>query len=405
MASFEVFIPVPGTNIPIATQTATEPAAFETKMATRYKELTPNKSISGAGLPHLLLHGSGTHCCAAIHWKCQRGLEHCHTNHLESTSMTLDSNSEVVSTNLYKPWGETRYSSGAASTDYKYTGQLSLDIGIYHYGARAYDPLTGRFLSADTIVPQPDNPLAFDRYAYVFNSPVMYVDPLGYAPCGEKNSDPECALIEYAKGKISNAKLYYILMKIGFFRSVEKSNIPNPEGRPDSAINGAISSYMGLRRMAFENSAWKYVDVNGTVTDVVVVAAIIQGEFGSQKGNIFDEALEAVSNQYYSDATPSGNMLCNGACTIETQITWLSDMEFATKHGKLDDSIAKGHWVNQLGKAQLAIQPGGFQVGADTSWFWGNVSEDELENYLIVDKVENHYYIDKPWFIVYSGQR
>ncbi len=46
----------------------------------------------------------------------------------------------VVSTTLYKPWGETRYSSGAASTDYKYTGQLQVDIGIYYYGARFYDP-------------------------------------------------------------------------------------------------------------------------------------------------------------------------------------------------------------------------------------------------------------------------
>ncbi len=58
------------------------------------------------------------------------------TDHLGSTSMMLDVNGVDVSTTLYKPWGDIRYTSGAASMDYKYTGQLQVDIGIYYYGAR-----------------------------------------------------------------------------------------------------------------------------------------------------------------------------------------------------------------------------------------------------------------------------
>ncbi|MEW6085137.1 MAG: RHS repeat-associated core domain-containing protein [Chloroflexota bacterium] len=53
-------------------------------------------------------------------------------------------------------------------------------MGIYHYGARFYSPKLGRFLSADTIVPNPFNPQDYNRFAYVRNNPVRYVDPSGH---------------------------------------------------------------------------------------------------------------------------------------------------------------------------------------------------------------------------------
>ncbi|MFZ3071219.1 MAG: RHS repeat-associated core domain-containing protein [Anaerolineaceae bacterium] len=53
---------------------------------------------------------------------------------------------------LYEPWGETRYQTGTSPTDYGYTGQMQ-EGDLYYYGARWYDPLLGRFLQPDTIVP------------------------------------------------------------------------------------------------------------------------------------------------------------------------------------------------------------------------------------------------------------
>jgi hypothetical protein len=51
------------------------------------------------------------------------------------------------------------------------------------YGSRHYDPALGRFTSPDTIIPDPSNSQSWDRYAYTFNNPVLYVDPDGHAPC------------------------------------------------------------------------------------------------------------------------------------------------------------------------------------------------------------------------------
>ncbi len=46
-------------------------------------------------------------------------------------------------------------------------------------GARFYSTRLGRFLSADPLVVSPGDPQALDRYAYVRNNPLRYVDPTG----------------------------------------------------------------------------------------------------------------------------------------------------------------------------------------------------------------------------------
>jgi RHS repeat-associated protein len=102
------------------------------------------------------------------------------TDHLGSTALTIDANGELKSEKRYMPWGETRFESGSTYTSYQYTGQqLEEDLGIYYYNARWYDPALGRFIQADTIVPNPGNPQSVDRYAYVNNNPMRYNDPSG----------------------------------------------------------------------------------------------------------------------------------------------------------------------------------------------------------------------------------
>ncbi len=57
------------------------------------------------------------------------------------------------------------------------------DFGLMNYNARWYDPALGRFVQADTLIPQPGNPQAWDRYAYVENNPLRYTDPSGHEFC------------------------------------------------------------------------------------------------------------------------------------------------------------------------------------------------------------------------------
>jgi RHS repeat-associated protein len=52
--------------------------------------------------------------------------------------------------------------------------------GFVHMNGRVYDPRIGRFVSPDPIVQAPAFSQSYNRYAYVFNSPLSYTDPSGY---------------------------------------------------------------------------------------------------------------------------------------------------------------------------------------------------------------------------------
>ncbi len=129
-------------------------------------------------------------------------------DHLGSASVTTSSTGTSPKYQLYKPFGEVRYTSSALPTKYTFTGQYSnvSDFGLMYYGARWYDVSLGRFAQADTIIPQPGNPQSWDRYAYTLNSPLMYTDPSGHQACGNSYSDPECPIKN--QPKITNSHTY-----------------------------------------------------------------------------------------------------------------------------------------------------------------------------------------------------
>jgi RHS repeat-associated protein len=114
-------------------------------------------------------------------------------DHLGSTNLTTNLTGTRVSELRYYPFGETRYSNGTTSTSKRFTSQEEqIDIGLYDYGARFYDPALGRFVSADSVVPQPGAPQSINRYSYVRNSPLTRIDPSGHVDLGCKDGDNAC---------------------------------------------------------------------------------------------------------------------------------------------------------------------------------------------------------------------
>jgi RHS repeat-associated protein len=81
----------------------------------------------------------------------------------------------------YDAWGNVRYVTGTLPTDIGYTGQRgNLEVGLLFYRARFYAPYLNRWLSPDTIVPDPQNPQGLNRYSYVNNRPLNFADPTGH---------------------------------------------------------------------------------------------------------------------------------------------------------------------------------------------------------------------------------
>jgi RHS repeat-associated protein len=113
-----------------------------------------------------------------------------HHDHLGSLTVITDETGAVTERLAYDPWGKRRYANGVAdvldsivgyNTDRGFTMHEHLDeIGIIHMNGRIYDPLIGRFMSADPFVQSPSTLQSYNRYAYVMNNPLNMTDPSGY---------------------------------------------------------------------------------------------------------------------------------------------------------------------------------------------------------------------------------
>jgi RHS repeat-associated protein len=70
----------------------------------------------------------------------------------------------------------------AAITHRGFTSHEALDnVGLIHMNGRVYDPLIGRFLSADPVIQVPLLLQSYNRYSYVLNNPLSLVDPTGFS--------------------------------------------------------------------------------------------------------------------------------------------------------------------------------------------------------------------------------
>ncbi len=96
---------------------------------------------------------------------------------LLSTTSLSNAAGEVANTYAYDSFGKLTASSGVIFNPFQYTGRdFDPETGLRYYRARYYDPGIGRFVSQD--------PIQFDGgdanfYKYVFNSPLIFIDPTG----------------------------------------------------------------------------------------------------------------------------------------------------------------------------------------------------------------------------------
>jgi RHS repeat-associated protein len=68
------------------------------------------------------------------------------------------------------------------TTDRGFTMREHLDeMGLVHMNGRIYDPLIGRFMSADPILQAPGMLQSHNRYSYVMNNPLNLTDPSGFS--------------------------------------------------------------------------------------------------------------------------------------------------------------------------------------------------------------------------------
>jgi RHS repeat-associated protein len=108
-----------------------------------------------------------------------------HTDHLASTRVCTDSNGNSLGTCDYEPFGEVQPGTTCSvPTNYRFAGmEWESESSLYHTWFRQYDPSQGRWMSVDPLAGTTDNPQSQDRYVYVTNDPVNFIDPSGLNVC------------------------------------------------------------------------------------------------------------------------------------------------------------------------------------------------------------------------------
>jgi len=104
-----------------------------------------------------------------------------HQDYVNSTRLTTTSSGLLGTQVYYKPFGEVYQVKGPDNFRYSFGSKELDESGLYYFSSRYYDPVTTRFISADSRLAggkyQVD---VFNRYAYTINNPIRYSDPTGH---------------------------------------------------------------------------------------------------------------------------------------------------------------------------------------------------------------------------------
>ncbi len=97
-----------------------------------------------------------------------------------SVRMLTDITGAVTDTYDYDAWGNIASQTGSTPNVYLYRGeQFDPDLQLYYLRARYFNPLTGRFLTRDTVDGKLVDPRTLHKYLYAGGDPINAKDPTG----------------------------------------------------------------------------------------------------------------------------------------------------------------------------------------------------------------------------------
>ena len=110
-------------------------------------------------------------------------VEYYHNDPLGSPIAATAEDGTLLWRERYQPYGNRDLHDAPARQRLWFTGKAEeAFLGLQDFGARWYDPYSGRFISPDPVGFVESNLQSFNKYAYANNNPYRYVDPDGRNP-------------------------------------------------------------------------------------------------------------------------------------------------------------------------------------------------------------------------------
>ena len=172
------------------------------------------------------------------------GTHFTHSDALRSLIARTNTSGGVVSRTRYEPYGATY--SGDSPANVGFSGHINDgNTGLVYMHQRYYDPVAGRFMSTDPVLPLPDG-TSFNRYAYVSNNPYSKIDPFGLAEMNLGSAQANDAI--YQAGKIFDSPRFDIIAHgvigqgvVGDSRGLKET--ARPIGSGEALVSMATKSF------------------------------------------------------------------------------------------------------------------------------------------------------------------
>jgi len=157
----------------------------EAGVTTRYyydgEQIIAEGIVSGGGVTHKASYIRGNELVARVDASGSKAY-YGHNGHGDVVNL-IDSSGQVLNSYTYDMWGNPLAVQEIVDNPFRYSGEYWDDsTGLQYLRARWYDPSIGRFISEDTYEGELNNPLSLNLYTYVYNNPLIFIDPTGNVP-------------------------------------------------------------------------------------------------------------------------------------------------------------------------------------------------------------------------------
>lgn len=335
----------------------------------------------------------GTVDSPAQHWR------YIFSNHLQSATLELEQNADIISYEEYYPFGGTSYYASNASINavakrYKYSGkEKDEETGLYYFGARYQAPWLCRFISVD---PKAIEYIHQSSFVFADNNPVMLIDVNGEGgvPTVRSNTNGE----DYIEIKI-DIYLYSDDPNVDMSEFVERFSsevnaLMNPSGNDPNNLEGLPNQILdttdGPKKLPviFKVNAIE-IKATSEKNSIEVAQELANSKLNDKSVNVFyvtdlftkgrREIGEGISfalggNSGYIDPNVNPNIWVH---EILHMLDYFNKEQGSGKHNEIDDSI-----IDELGISDKAIINLLNSLMTD-----GAVNEDKLKKELPITEV------------------
>jgi RHS repeat-associated protein len=289
-----------------------------------------------------------------------------HADWLGSSRLASTPSRTLYYDGAYAPYGESYSETG--TTDRDFTGQnQDTHPGLYDFMYREYHPVSGRWSSPDPAglaAVDLSNPQSLNRYAYVMNNPVRFVDPLGLdtgSDCGGPCTDfvyvdrNGCVVrVTYYQETASDGHTYDMPLV-----DVDCS-LNGPGGRPANNATGTISRGTILE-CAAAGAEGMSLAAKGRVQDSFLGKTFLGNMFSGAYYGVLTLKNTSNAGEAYTTLVVNGARLgLPGGGAVSKGLA-----------GVAQDTILQSAFQNvaKVGSAAAADVAGALKVGYDAATF------------------------------------